>query len=313
VGNKKSLAFYVCSNGLGHYKRVYEIARLLLYDFDITIYCTKNQRDKIGWLKNVNYKIYSIDNIRWDQVLAGEPLNAIETYFDWLIEYGNTTLDYDIVISDNLVGLAQHRDDLILMGSFFWHDVFESYLGENYLTFSDRSILLDTNIPVLTNKYVETQSMKVYNNKIQFGFGGKFKKPIINKIENIVPLVPSLNYLEGYSNTIEKLLSTNKFLKQNNLSYINNTCIVARPGVGTITHCVEHSIPLIALYSTNDSAEIIELAGYVEELGIGFKQDIDKPLDTGILDRIEDNSNFIKVSELESNGYIDIANYIKRL
>jgi len=313
VGNKKSLAFYVCSNGLGHYKRVYEVASLLCSDFDITIYCTEFQANKIGWITDVKYEIYKLDNIRWDLVLAGDSLKSIENYFDWLIEYGDTTEKYDIVVSDNIVGLAQYRDDLVLMGSFFWHDVFESYLGENYLSFSDKSIIQDNSIPVITNKYVETQSMRGYNNKVQFGFGGKYKEVKVNQIENIIPLNPSLDYLKGYSETIDKILSTNKFVKQNNLSYISNTCIVARPGVGTITHCVEHSIPLIALYSTKDSTEIIELANYVEELGIGFKQDIDKPLDIGILDRLEDNSNFIEMSKLQTNGYIDIAKYIREL
>lgn len=313
MGDKKSIAFYTCSNGLGHYKRVYEVAKLLTDFYDITIYCTQYQSQKIGTIAGASYVHYRLDNIRWDKTLQGDVLDSLNDYFDWLIEYGDTVHSYDLVISDNIVGLLQYRKDIILMGSFFWHDVYETYIGENYLSFSDRDILNNVQPTVITNKYTETQSMKVYNSKKQFGFGCTEHFNQTKPIKYILPLYPSLEYSKGYSNKINEIITASKFAIKENLSYIDNICIVARPGVGTITHCVEYSIPLIALYSNKDSSEIIELAQSIEDLGIGFKQNIDEPINLSKLDGLTDNSNFINTVNVEKEGYKNIAEYLKSI
>lgn len=313
MGNKKSIAFYTCSNGLGHFKRVTEVAKFLKDDFDITIYCSKFQPHIIGKLNNVKYVFYTQDNIRWDLTLKGEHDLAIDQYLNWSDQYLKTTSEYDIVISDNLVSLCKERKDVILMGSFFWSDVFKDYLGDNFLSSLDNALLESRQPLVLTNKYLETQSMKEYTNKKQFGFGGSAGMKIIADIKYIIGLEPSLNYNPKYKTKIKEIIEASKFGIKNNLSYINNTCIVARPGVGTITHCVEHLIPLIALYSENDSSEIKELAEYVEELNIGFKQNVDEPIRTVRLKGLTSNSNMIKTFGLEKNGYEHIANYINSI
>ena len=313
MGNKKSIAFYTCSNGLGHFKRVTEVAKFLKDDFDVTIYCSKFQPHIIGKLSNVKYIFYTQDNIRWDLVLKGEHDLAIDQYLNWSDRYLETISEYDIVVSDNLVSLCKERKDTILMGSFFWSDVFKDYLGDNFLSSLDDALLKYRQPLVLTNKYLETQSMKEYTNKEQFGFGGKDGVKIISDIKYIIGLEPSLNYSSKYRTKIKEIIEASKFGIKDNLSYINNTCIVARPGVGTITHCVEHLIPLIALYSENDSSEIKELAQYVEELNIGFKQDINEPIRNGKLKGLHSNSNMIHTFSLEKNGYEQIANYIKSI
>ena len=313
MGNKKSIAFYTCSNGLGHFKRVTEVAKFLKDDFDVTIYCSKFQPHIIGKLSNVKYIFYTQDNIRWDLVLKGEHDLAIDQYLNWSDRYLETISEYDIVVSDNLVSLCKERNDTILMGSFFWSDVFKDYLGDNFLSSLDDALLKYRQPLVLTNKYLETQSMKEYTNKEQFGFGGKDGVKIISDIKYIIGLEPSLNYSSKYRTKIKEIIEASKFGIKDNLSYINNTCIVARPGVGTITHCVEHLIPLIALYSENDSSEIKELAQYVEELNIGFKQDINEPIRTAKLKGLHSNSNMIHTFSLEKNGYEQIANYIKSI
>lgn len=313
MGNKKSIAFYTCTNGLGHFKRVTEVAKLLKDDHNITIYCTKFQPHIIGKLENVDYKYYTLDNIRWDLVLKGDSDEAIDQYLNWSDKYMETLDQYDIIISDNLVSLCKARKDTLLMGSFFWADVFEQYLGKNFLTDLDRALLKTRQPAVFTNRYLETQSMKEYNNKIQFGFGCSIKKNTADKVENIIGLQPSLDYNSAYKSRIEQIITASKFGVKENLSYINNVCIVARPGVGTITHCVEHSIPLIALYSKTDSAEIVELAQYVEELNIGFKQEITQPLRLDEIRGLSNNTYFSSSNKLEAEGYRHIAKHIKQI
>ena len=308
---KKSIAFYCCTNGLGHYKRVYEVAKNLKKIYDITIYCNESQAIRIGFLNDVKYQFYEIDNIRWDLVTAGKAKEAEELYFQWAKKYGESTLQYDLVVSDNLPILLSHRSDLILMGSFLWKDVFDSYSGPNKLSDTDSSLLEEFIPPLLTNKYVETQSVKTYSNKIQYGFGCEDQMAIISDTKHTILQYPSLPYLSEYSDFLDSLLDIKELGCTKDLSYINNSRIVARPGVGTITHCVEHRIPLIALYSLNDSEEIIELADKVEKLKIGFKQSIDEPFNLTNLKLLSSNSNYFYAEQFEKNGYLNISNYIK--
>lgn len=313
MGDKKFIAFYVCTNGLGHYKRVYEIVNHLSDSFDITIYCSKKQAEKIGLHNKCRYVFYKVDNIRWDKVVEGQYKEVEKTYFDWLMEYGPTVKKYDLIVSDNLSGLLNFRNDIILSGSFLWGDVFKDYLGTNGISSHEEVLIKAYNPIILTNKYVETQSIKEYNNKIQFGFGCQYRENSKGTILRTILLEPSLSYRGTYRGFLDSISSLNKFDITNNLSYINNVRIVARPGVGTITHCVEYNIPLVALYSDDDSKEIIELADRVEELGIGIKQNINEPLDEEKFKLTESNINFFTKSKFDKNGYRDIAQYLKSL
>lgn len=297
---KESIAFYCCTNGLGHYKRVYEVSKYLIDFFNITIFCNQNQVDKIGTLEDVHYEYYEIDNIRWDWVTNGQVDRAVKQYYKWSAKYNSTTQEFDIIVSDNLPALLISRPDTILMGSFLWKDVFEDYIGVNDLSKLDTILLREHNPILITNKYVETQSVKTYKNKLQTGFGCEERKTEHSEIEHIVLQYPSLQYLDEYVKYLDTL---NTVGITKDLSYINNTCIIARPGVGTITHCVEHGIPLVALYSDKDSREIIELAQKVEELGIGIKQNIKDPFNI--------ESVKFQSSKLKKDGYKHIANYLK--
>lgn len=310
MGYKKSLAFYVCTNGLGHYKRVKEIAENLTGKYNVFIYCLKHQADKIGHAKNCTYIYYTGDNIRWDKALEGSYEEVEKIYFDWIMKYGPSVNYYDVVVSDNIVGLLNFRPDIILSGSFLWKDVFESKFGTNGISSHDEVLLQAYKPLLLTNRYVETQSVKQYNNKKQFGFGCIERENIISAIDKTILLEPSLTYGGKYREYLDKISSQFKFDFSNNLSYINNVRIVARPGVGTITHCVEYNIPLIALYSNDDSKEILELADTVENLGIGIKQCIEEPLDTGKFTLTEDSKNFFNSYKFIKNGYRDIADYL---
>lgn len=312
---KKTIAFYCCTNGLGHFKRVTEVAKYLVDTHDVTIFCNQRQIDKIGLIQNVNYVKYSIDNIRWDKILNGDINTVEQEYFAWVDKYGPTTFKFDIVVSDNIVGLLKYRFDTILMGSFLWKDVFKSKLGDNKITSHDEILLEKYNPILITNKYVETQSVKYYNNKTQFGFGCEPRMQVAADIKNSIWLSPSLDYGVKYARFIDKLCLEKELNLGiiNNLSYIYNVRMIARPGVGTITHCVEHYIPLVALYSNDDSEEIKELAQIVEDLKIGFKQNIDEPVRVDQFKMQWSNTNYCYAGKFEKEGYKNISNYIKNL
>lgn len=310
---KKSIAFFCCTNGYGHYKRVFEVSKHLIGEFDITIYCTKEQAAKIGKLPNAQYIYYKYDNIRWDKITSKEVTTFKEFYLKWASTYGPESRKYDIVISDNIVELLTYRSDVILMGSFLWKDVVKSYLGNNSLSTRDEWLLKEYNPTLITNKYVETQSVREYTNKVQTGFGCIDRQVLGNEIEHVVLQYPSLNYLTEYSEFLDSILDVKDLGTTKDLSYINDTLIVARPGVGTITHCVEYSIPLIALYSDNDSEEIKELAQIVEDLHIGFKQNINTPVDFSKIKQMKSNKELYFQNKFDKNGYLEISKFIKSL
>ena len=314
MGNTQTLAFYTCSNGFGHYNRSLEIASYLIDSFDITIYCEQYQIDKFKSKLKVKFVPYTTPNIRWDRVLSTGNI-AYQQYLDWIEAYSKDSNKYDVVISDNIVGLLRYNPNVILVGSFFWKDVFFDKFGINKVSTLDEE-LIETHKPyICTNKYVETGSVSRYLWKKQFGFGFKEHSTTnTGKIEKIVSVKPSLNYNDDY---LEYQRNFRIFIdKSTSLSTSTNikdkvNCLyVIRPGVGMITHCVENRIPILALYSQKDSTEIIELANKVEELGIGIKVDIDKEFNLSRMSSIEDNAIYNKVS-FELNGYKDISEFIR--
>ena len=86
---------------------------------------------------------------------------------------------------------------------------------------------------------------------------------------------------------------------------------MCRPGLGIITHCVENHIPLIALYDDKDSTEIKELAQIVEDLNIGFKQNVSESFYSSKFNLLKDNSIYM-YNKFEKEGYKQIASFLKK-
>lgn len=304
---KKSIAFYCCSNGYGHFRRVVDIATILKEEFDIEIYCTVEQFEKFQQPEDVVFVVSHKENINWKRALNGEREKVIDNYFDWVQDYGQSTENYDIVISDNMPGILGYRPDALLLGSFFWKDVFLSSFGENRLTTFDSMLIEKYKPTIITNKYVETQSVKDYSNKIQYGFGCNIVSERSATVNTNLINNSSLKYLDTYREFIDNL----ELDLVDDFTITENAIMFARPGVGTITHCVENSIPLVALYDKNDSKEILELAQVVEDLQLGFKQDVMKPFNEYDYNLWTTNTQLLEKPMLEDNAYSKIADYIR--
>jgi len=310
---KKKLAFFVCSNGLGHFSRVLRITKHLTSVYDVHIYCEKFQYDKFKPNSNAKFIFYQLSNIKWDEALSTNKPNS-ERYHKWCALYGPASLKYDIVISDNIVGLLRYRTDIILSGSFLWKDVFYNKFKENKITEVDTELIEKFNPLVLTNKYVETGSLKTYNNKKGFGWGCDIKNNNTWDIsKKIVLAKPSLNYLDSYNKFFDKIDSLNlNFRIETSVHKTANCIFIVRPGVGMLTHCIENNIPIIALYDMNDSNEIIELAKRVDSLGVGYSHNVNKRFDIKKFMDNTGNTIYNKV-RFEKEGYKKIAEYIKQL
>lgn len=297
----KKIAFFINSNGYGHYDRCKEIASYLVGKHDISFYCKDYQYKKIGKLENTTLYELKKDTIRWDKNITSNSIR-FEPYQEGLLERCIDLNKYDLVVSDNIVGILKYRPDAILGGSFFWKDVFLNKFGPNRLTDFDNELLEKHKPLILTNRYFETGTMKEYKNKKQFGFGCTYLDLKINKIDRAVLIEPSLPYFNSYKEFINNLTIPHTV----DINVTENVFMVARPGGGIITHCVKHHIPLIALYDENDSSEILELADRVVDLGIGFKQNVKEKFNYNFL---KDNSIYNSI-QLIKDGYKQAANYL---
>ena len=129
------VGFFVCSNGYGHFMRVSKIANQLkkLNDScEIDIFCEQYQIDKFQSIlvDDFNYIPYKSSNINWNTYLGGIRFDYDE-YMKWLNQYKDIVNDYDVVVSDNIVGLLKYRNDIILSSSFLWHDVMIDKFSNN--------------------------------------------------------------------------------------------------------------------------------------------------------------------------------------
>lgn len=319
---RKRLAFFTCSNGYGHFKRILEVSKYLQKDYIIDIFCEKFQYDKFKPEIWANFIFYKMPNIRWDKAVKKDNVD-FESYKEWVDYYGKQSDKYDYVISDNIAGILEYRKDAILMGSFLWKDIYLDKFSSNRLTSYDERLIDKYNPTIITNRFTETHSIQGYNNKVQFGFGceplSKFE--YWDYFDTVVTVPPSLNYLDSYKESFKLIEQSckNSWTISSDLSITERCIYVIRPGVGMITHCVEHNIPIIALYDPNDSTEILALAEMVERLGIGISHNTDNI--TELMDgyfqayklkKFFSNRIYNKAN-LEKSGYRHTANYLKQI
>ena len=289
------IGIYVCSNGYGHFHRMLQVCAHLPFH-EIDIHCERYQYNRFKPTQdNLNFIFYKESNIRWDRKRVG----SIDT----------SGIDkYDRVITDNLVEVLKYRPDALLSGSFLWSDIWREKYGNNDFSDEQDKIFHDVKPRVVCNGDVVFGQLKKYKNKVDIGWGCKDNSTEDFNLNRIVCITPSLNYTEKYT---EKFLEIRNEYQDDvdfsfNINHTDNSMFVIRPGLGMITTCVSHRIPIVALWDEDDSIEIQHLAHKVEELGIGISLNV--------------NGDFILPSDvtkyresfkkLNLNGYLKFAGLI---
>ncbi|MAG23952.1 hypothetical protein CMI47_00080 [Candidatus Pacearchaeota archaeon] len=301
------IGFFVCSNGYGHFHRTIQICEYLV-DWDIDIYCYKYQVKRFHPdLPNLNFIFYDDYNIRWDLALNENEFD-LNRYLKSVESQVGEIEKYDLVITDNLVSILKYRPDAIYSGSFLWYDIFRDKFGNNPLTEYEETLFQDTNPLVVCNKYVTLGSLIEHNNKFEIGWGGEDLSNESYEPETISFIVPSLNYTDDY---IKKYLEIREEHKNNynmsfNINHTDNSIFIVRPGLGIINTCVSYKIPMVCLWSENDSTETKFLADKVKEYGLGISCNVKNKVDITNVYKCRDN-----FSDQDINGYRDFANYLK--
>ena len=289
------IGIYICSNGYGHFHRMLQVCTHLPFH-EIDIHCERYQYNRFKPTQdNLNFIFYKESNIRWDRKRVG----SIDT----------SGIDkYDRVITDNLVEVLKYRPDALLSGSFLWSDIWREKYGNNNFSDEQDKIFHDVKPRVVCNGDVVFGQLKKYINKVDIGWGCKDNSTEDFNLNRIVCITPSLNYTEKYT---EKFLEIRNEYQDDvdfsfNINHTDNSMFVIRPGLGMITTCVSHRIPIVALWDEDDSIEIQHLAHKVEELGIGISLNVN---DDFIL-----SSDVTKYREsfkkLNLNGYLKFAGLI---
>ena len=289
------IGIYICSNGYGHFHRMLQVCAHLPFH-EIDIHCEKYQWNRFKpTQQNINFIFYEESNIRWDRKRIGRiDVTGIDKY--------------DKVITDNLVEVLKYRPDALLSGSFLWSDIWREKYGNNDFSDEQDKIFHDVKPRVVCNGDVVFGQLKRYQNKVDIGWGCKDNSIDDFNLNRIVCITPSLNYTERYT---EKFLEIRNEYQDDvdfsfNINHTDNSMFVIRPGLGMITTCVSHRIPIVALWDEDDSIEIQHLAHKVEELGIGISLNVK---DNFILpsDVTKYRDSFKK---LNLNGYLKFAGVI---
>ena len=300
----KTISLIVCSNGYGHLKRCLQVVDALPRGYNINFLCKEPQllyaKKEINFNKNIQINYipkYSENEFSW----IDEQNITWDKYESWKRTLANSQelIESDLIISDNHVLPVSLFDNLLLMGSFLWHDVtltinnqaqeiinYERELLHNKPT--SLICLGDMVMPSLNNQ-VSLLKQGWFTQRVDIpNVGSKTKKilitgggtELINKqLLNIVYLLAEKDiYYEYFLDS--KLFQMGKDFNRNlNLfsfsdeDFASLDYVVCRPGIGILTDCVRFSIPAIVI---NDgfNHEINHNSKMVNELGIGIGIDV---------------------------------------
>jgi hypothetical protein len=245
-----------CPNGMGHFKRLLNLA-LYLKKKKINLVCTKKQKKKF-------YKKTS-SNIKLKPIL--KEINLKSNPFPKLLKFYNedfSNYDFvrnsDVIISDNIINKSFYTKNFFMISNFFWSEVDSIYSHSKKKYLKIENDFIKKNF-FFTNKYFCTKKANKYGKKLNFvsddfhlkNFSSSNRKNILvylgsnEKInKNFYLSLKRLNYIVFTNN--EKLIkigfkrfdfSTDSFSK---LKYI-----FAKAGLGSITDSIKHKVPLIVL------------------------------------------------------------------
>lgn len=334
----------VCSNGLGHLRRIVQIIYILekminnlkiyiYFDFEKKKYLKGwNLFEKISSNKNIflkDYKAYPF----WPKDFKDLNLKKL---LNWHREI-EFLKNYDYVISDNFVEPLIYNENTIISGSFLWHQVyydgFKANKGiEDYFDFCS-NILEKYSPKIIVNRYFFYPALKPYPALVKVGMLKSIKRYVKKKKNEKLGILFSFSAGGKVGSGIEKFLKETKnfhiyfdkrmketFGKSNYkvFSYEKDSfskihAIIGFAGMGAITESVGTKTPLFVLPSKNP--EIIHNSIVLEKLNIGKRID-------SIEEGLEKVSNFYRGKEyktyfkslkkLDKNGIQDTIKFIKK-
>lgn len=303
-----NIAVIVCANGLGHIKRIVKIINCL-YEHSsglkMTLFCESwqirllsNWIDFCHLLKNPEVKTVSVSiPVKWysDQIHYG----------DWLCKWSRNIStwklsSFDYVLSDNLVEPLLYAEQVILSGSFLWHDVLCTIFPNNQIIRQYKEwaeeLMFSIQPKMIVNRYFAMPATKHQTNTFMVGLihfnnatvserERKIPKRILialgnsevakEQIQQVIKVVPAINKIgveifcasECHS-TLSRYMSNIKLYDFSCDRLDNVDLTIIRGGLGTISDCIAAKVPMLYVYDPNP--EIAFNQECLANLGIGM-------------------------------------------
>jgi hypothetical protein len=342
----KKITFLVCSNGFGHYKRCARVAnKLLEIDKNIIVDFISRQNThkyQSDWI--VSKKLNSNNRFNFIHGEATIEIDGINKNKQSINYNGISWLDNkmieksDLVISDNLASILEIRSDVILMGSFLWSELI---FNDNHKELNDYANLELKLIKDIVPEMIALRDMVmpfVINHTKPFltSWIVDFKYDLFVKTEinNILVLGGGTGYLDSdLADVCEILSSSEKYniyttnrislLLSNNISYdifgfTNDEfkkidLIIGRPGIGTLTDCVAHGIPIFGV-GESDNTEIQHNLKKITSLFFGLDISSEIKNINLLINNIQSDGSYQgfqkKLINTKKNGLTEITNFI---
>lgn len=340
----RKIGVLVCSNGLGHIRRIVQIIYNLqkeLKNFKIDIFFDfEKKRYLKGW--KLFEKLCSNEKVffknfnpfpHWPEDFKNFNVNELLNWHKEIVFLKN----YDYVISDNFLEPLLYNKKTIISGSFLWHHIYFDAFGnngkiKNYFDFCNE-ILEKYNPKIIVNKYFFYPALKNYPETIKIGMLKSIKRNVKKKREGRYGVLFSFSASAFFNSEFEKILTENKKFKiyfdkrmkekfeksnfkvfsyeKNSFSKIHG--ILGFAGIGTITESIGTQTPLFVLPSKNP--ELVHNSIILEKLNVGRRISSVKEGLEGILEfyKRENYKKYLRsLKKLDKNGLEETLKFIKK-
>ena len=242
-----------------------------------------------------------VKGVRWE-LEAGAYRDGSLLSWESLLEDLPAFWEAKVVLSDNLTGVLAHRPDAVLSGNFLWSDVLEkawpAETAVQEFVRRERALLKEHRPPMLCVERLAMPSVKALTEAVGLGFfaQGKRMPEKKNRPEARRARIAVLGGGTGMAR--ELLLQAVSDLAKAGFSSLSlagdllaevrkagsteaepfgfgpedfhaTDLVICRPGVGTLTDCVQAGTPVLAVYEAGN-VEMEYLGRRVEELGLGI-------------------------------------------
>ena len=343
------IAVIACSNGLGHIKRDIKIINQIRTSITVKVdlFCESWQIERLyKWSDLLSFK--NSENSRiFKHSFPLKWSTKPDYYGKWLLNWhdfmNKWDLDqYDLVFSDNYIEPLVFTKNVLLGGSFLWHDILGSYFQNNkevldYYEWGTK-LLKYRNPSMIVNKYFVMNSVLSQVNPckvglIHFDSRQNQKKEINNPGKNILIALGNAEQEENHVRQIQELVDLGKdfnycFYCNENLRDLIHGCLVIsdnffyssdiskvdfaiiRGGIGTISDCIASRIPMMFIHDENPEIEHNQKCLIKMNIGIPMSS-FNDPNISPLINREQYKTMQNNFSQFDLNGVKEAADVVK--
>lgn len=336
------IALIACSNGFGHTRRSIAIAlELHQRGHDVTWFGPEEAfayfKPLVPTLhdKSNKFGVVPFNTGTSSHQLFRAPAEAMAWY------RGLPSLNaFDLVISDNLVEILHIRPDAVISGHFLWSHVFKDLSSE--FVASEASLLQQYQPPILAGQPFISPQLQCYPHLVKIGLcsfydqhsaqrkdgsallisagrGGALSISLGDFLVELVRHKPkefNVVYVEPH---VLRTIDAPSWLRPADYStsmYRMLGAAICRPGIGTVTECLQHAVRIFAL-SEPDNLEVNHNGNVLQSLGLGescvsFTDAYERAV-LYVRDETAREQNRLAITtHISFNGQRDAADYCER-